>query len=641
MKKRFLLVLVAGFLAASAPAAAQYVLSGPFPALSIAQGIDSGATPLLTPLIQASTTFGLIPNEQDFIFEPAELGALKGWKRDRTIGNKWDPAAKEEGGWFLLTNLGNTTTADTFQIGTWGKLGPGNLAFVAAYNRYKDDYLNSPFGNAQGNNLDLNGDGTPDTPTTFIDAFVNERAKVESSNLDLYLAYGFLIGDRSSLGFSVRHIQNDSRPHDDFDSSLEHQTDLSYDVSGNIFNRENQTWLYTRGDNSKFDRKSDQIAAEIKFWPSDDWSLKVRAQYAKIKVDLKSDTLGMSQYTPFSYLFSFCYDRPSWACQYTDANFDGSGNQIDLYSEQQYGINNSDASFDGNEYGISGRLDWYMSGGSAWQFDVGYIKGDYNLKNKNAGQQFNFQDQQFSTDFGDPFGFLSIYDYVNTEANRIFVASEDLKSDRWFASAEYFWQWDQADLAVGLRYNESKSEVNGSGPFQTLQTDDYTTLATLGPPATFDTSVTTYDYRGVFAGFGKVDYKTLELPITAVVHFSDKFALRFGAMHVFYKNEYKASTTETDNFFQYTDTEDGTIVSQFTDPTTSDTMVVQQKDTYDSDYTLYRVGLEYKFNDHVIAELMATESTGSMPINAAVVYGGASQEMVGLDKVVAGVSIRF
>ncbi len=630
MKSRVLLVLAAGLLLASAPAVAQYDILGEFPALTIAEQIEGGVAPLLTPSVQNSTTFGLIPNEQDFIFEPAELATLKGWKRDRTIGNKWDPAATAEGGWFLLTNLGNTTNADTFQLGTWGQLGPGNLAFVVAYNRYKYESSSVPFGHFK-DATDVNGDGTLDHFSRVTDNLYEEGRKTEYNNLDVYLGYGFLIGERSSLGLSVRHVQNDRRPNEDMDSSLEGETDFTYDASGNVTGTRVQNWTYQRGVDIKGDRKADEIAAEFKIWPSDEWSVKVRAQYAKIKIDNINDTLGQSQYEPFPYYyFAYCDNYSGWACQYTDKVYDETGTLTESYLEQEYGKQHADASFDGNEWGISARFNWYPSAGSGWQFDIGYTKGDYNLKNAHAASMNDFSQFLYGLDFGDPYGFLTTYDYNYGHNSSIFVASEDLKSDRWFAGAEYFWQWDQADFAVGLRYYESKAEVTGEGPFEDIYTETYKTLVDLTP--TYDEYLYTYDYRGLFSGHGKVDYKWLELPITAVVHVSDRLALRFGAMHVFYKDEYEAAESQTDNYRHYTATFNGEIFSEFLDDMSTATYGSDENYSYDSDYTLYRAGLEYKFNDHVIAELMATESSGDAP---------TGQEQVALDQIVAGVSIRF
>lgn len=416
MRKWLLTALMVGVLGASAPALAQYefAILGDFPGLTIAQHVAEGTTPsTLTQSIQGATTFGLFLNEQDYIFEPAELGALKGWARSREIGNKWDPTERAPGGWFLLTNLGNMANQDTFQIGAWGQLGPGNLAVVGSFNRYKDQYTPSPY-NMLGRAryaVDLDGDGTYDHILPFAegeppgDQTINGAtdSRTETKNYDIYAAYGLLIGERSSVGLSLRHIQNDFTPEETADSSQSITSDYTYDSSGDLTERIDTTTFHESNAKDSRNRKSDTLAAEFKMWPSENLSFKVRAEYTKIKADLKFNS-GIRD--------GFLVDT-----------FDGFEALTQQYSVDDRPSNTADFTWDGHDWGLSGRVDWYMSAESALQVDLGYGQGSFSLKNKTPILQGNTFLADLLLDYGPPTGMISVSNTNAVSTSSVTLAS--------------------------------------------------------------------------------------------------------------------------------------------------------------------------------------------------------------------------
>lgn len=564
--------------------------------------------------IESETTFSLMENEGDFIWEPAELGALKGWKRDRTIGNQWDPAAKNEGGWFLLSNLGNTVSQDAYQIGAWGKLGPGNLAFVLSYDKTSD----KDQGEYLGDYRDVWGTWDGDTWTavapyfdqTALDTWLDES---EQTSTDLYVAYGLPIGDRASMGFSWRHGTTKLTPgnysdaygtasveYDAFDDPTSYVT-YTYNESGL------DTYKMTR------DTTKDELAFEYKMRPSDTFSFKVRGTYSTGSRDY-TDVSGVD-YAENDNDYSAGEGLPDGTVYATGTHTMASTDVTDM-------------SYDATEWGLGGKINWYRGTGGL-QIDLAYTQGKFDFKNSRLNESTYGYAESYSHLVGD-----TMTEYYNdsfVEHDFATLGSQDLTSKSWLIGAKYLWKWDNVDFLAGLRYGQSKYEAGVSGTMVENNTDTYIDYYDELPVTWVDHWV----YGGTFAETGTVDTKRIELPLAVIVHMTDKLALRFGVQHTFSTRKANETVNSEWNAYSgdYTATDGTELLYEYywVDDVSYERSNYSNEYKSDTSTTSYRLGLEYKVNDHVVADLLINEGSG----------GNSSRKQVDLGYVVAGVSIRF
>lgn len=620
------LIVTLSCLGSTFPVGAQVVApSDESRAAVLAQALQDGATSLLTASIQSLTSFALLPDEQDYIFEPAELATLRGWKRDRTIGNAWGGGRGDDRSWLLLGSLGNTVRADAFEIGAFGPLGPGNVALAIGFDRAKSVTSRAPF-RAERQASDAGEISAEDD--------FSERADASdfAQNLDLYLGYGLVLGDSASMGLSWRRIENDAQPADDADASVENRTDFTFDGGGAITEIRRQMLRRDQARQVRADRRADQWAVEFKRWSADEWSWKVRVQYSAVSDDHRTAALGRDGYLPFApERFAFCYDVGAVACQYTDRITDADGGFLVGYLETQQGLTSEDLSVDGREWGASGRFDRYSLNGPTWQFDLGYQRGDYDFKNQLIATESDAATQRADLNFGDPFGTLTLYEDSWTRTALEPASADDLRRNQWFAGAECFWQWGAADLAVGLRAAQDRSDVAASGPWSDVTVDSTADLV-LGDPPEVDRSVRTETNSGEFSLDGRSDRWRVELPISAMLRVSNRLALRFGAMYVVHWEDLRSTEAKSTQFHSVVVTSNGEVVSDSSESGFDVGDVVRRRTQSAGAFTLFRAGLEYRINDHLIAEAMATERTGDAATPA---------EQIGLDRFVVGVSISF
>jgi len=671
------------------------VLVSTGPALAQDTGLDvastmAGAGMMLNnpQSVESETTFGLMENEGDFIWEPAELGALQGWKRDRTIGNKWDPAAKWDGGWFLWSNLGNTVTQDAYQLGTWGKLGPGNLAVIFAYRQDKSDtqYSDTEMSGIPSSYTIDYGDTifteTQFGPTLDSSSGEGETHKSDYSSQDVYVAYGLPIGDHMWLGGSWRH-GNAKNTWENGDSSS--SSSFTYDTiytpppEGSTL----ATWTrivdYTDVQDDKYssnysgDLTTDVLAVEFKMRPTDDMSFKVRGFYDMITQDQK-----------WTYQEDYTRDR-SWPAAGDEGmyGYPYTIDETETYTQTRQDW--TDMSLDGNVWGLAGKFNWYRGTGGL-QVDFAYTDGSYDFKNSTPEQtKYTYTDtyrgsylESGSTSGTDEGGAyvdsLSLaqsmtYDDLSNGAWHSTLTGKDLTSSAWLIGGKYLWVWDKADFLVGLRYWQTKYEATFSWANANAQSGDATWTGYDYPNTDFSFSTTYADnpdlnstytytytdtlhetadstYGGTWATSGTIKGTYIDLPLAVIFHVTDKFALRFGVQHTFSTYEYTGTNSSLSNgsasnyAYTYTSHEDndGTVTdyseegsSHYVDDVSYSRDDWQTRGKYDDSVTSYRIGAEYKFNDHVLADLMVNETSG----------GNDNRESVALKYVVAGVSIRF
>jgi len=696
-------------------AVATAALVGAGPALAQDTGLDvantmAGAGVMLSnpESVEKETTFGLMENEGDFIWEPAELGALQGWKRDRTIGNKWDSAAKWDGGWFLVSNLGNTVTQDAYQLGTWGKLGPGNLAVIVSFQQDKEDYQSSsshlwgmPSSYTRDGVITFETTSAPYTNTTNETAFGptfdqsemgSNSHKGDWSSQDLYVAYGLPIGDHMWLGGSWRH-GNAKNTYDTSSSSSSDTLDTSshytYEVIENTptVYHYTETWDevvdYTRHEDSTYtasesgDLTTDLLAVEFKMRPTDNMSFKVRGTYNMIGQDMKgsyqNDEL-VSESWPAQEGTQPPYDFP-YAITETE-----------VYGQTSKSL--TDMSIDGNEWGLAAKFNWYRGAGGL-QVDVGYTSGDFDFNSSIPEQStmdgtdtynWSYLESGSLNGTDETLGPYVIaesltgsmtWDGVGTGRSQASLTGKDLSRSALLIGAKYLWVWDKVDFLMGLRYWENKADAsfswaNTSGQSSEVDAtgydypnENYAASITYLPPNTEFNDSVAYTYEDTFHGTmtqtagkstyattGSIKYGAVELPLAVIFHVTDKFALRFGVQHSFRSSEWSVSTDNLSNGYSYTsdytfashEDNNGTVTDHSevgtygeVDAVSNNHHSASAKSKYDDSVTAYRIGAEYKFNDHVTADLMASETSG----------GDNDRENVALKYIVAGVSIRF
>jgi len=622
-------------LTAAGPALAQ--------ADQVAESIQGGGVLLSNPQsITGETTFGLMENEGDFIWQPAELGQLQGWKRDRTIGNKWDPAAKWDGGWFLLSNLGNTTASDSFQLGTWGKLGPGNLAIIAAFKKYKyedtysDDYgYRDSFG-AWGTETEPPYYWSTYAPSYDYSTVYNEKYKAERQTMDLYAAYGFPIGKNMTLGFSWRHGDTSLTP-EDYNQSNNYNdvsyTDVPADQTSYVDRMSHLD--YVRSLTQDQDSTTDSLAVEFKMRPTADMSFLVHGAINMIDQHLKY-TLVNSPYdklrngrAPGSPSDWYCYyDYMSGACNSMNQYYDSTGTLYAQDAESASATEIGDISYDGTEWALGGKFNWYR-GLDGLQVDLLYSQGDFDLKSSRPDQWTAFETEVDSSLVGE--GATSLTETWNHRIDDAYYATlgnQDLTSKTWLLGGKYMWQWDNVDFLAGLRYTQRKTEVTFGG--QDLENWVHTDIELTTPPDTYSTSVDARDWSGVYDTGHTIDQKYLDLPLAAIVHINNKLALLFGVQHTIYTGEVTSMDSYVDNYVHESQTYNGDLIYDYTDATSYNREAENSRTKMDQSYTIYRLGLEYKVSDHLAADFMASETSGN-----------SDHESTGLDRVTAGVSIRF
>ena len=169
--------------------------------------------------LEATGSYGLFLNTNDYAYNnEADLARLTGDESTRYFRT---PSATGEGEpHVIFTNLSNIAYQDSsspfssdvsvLQLGTVKQLGPGNISAGLAY-AVSEDELSGSTSNPGGADPNTNS------------------ASSEEDRVDLYVGYGFPIGDMSSLGFSLRYanIEDKSSDTDVFPLAFQTITDSS------------------------------------------------------------------------------------------------------------------------------------------------------------------------------------------------------------------------------------------------------------------------------------------------------------------------------------------------------------------------------------------------------------------------------
>jgi hypothetical protein len=538
-----------------------------------------------------------------------------------------------------VSNIGNTVSQDAYQIGAWGKLGPGNLAFVVSYdkNSYKAQYSDRyrqryAFGNEAGTEAV--------SPSDDYDTLYTEKSESKRELTDLYLAYGLPIGDRSSLGFSWRHgdtkvipAYNQSDPYSEDYVEYAETVPATVPPTSVVRYTSHVDYLDSDSYTRKQDATADTLAVEYKMRPSDTFSFKVRGTYATGS----RDNTELRQ--PEGYFYGEGEGYGNFNANENGYYYNGNGGTTHADGDLQYQNVSSgtetyftDTSFDATQWSVGGKINWERGTGGL-QIDLAYASGDFDFKNSRPFQETYTDTVIESEMLGDPEALTESYHHTRVNPYYETVGSQELTGETWLVGAKYLWKWDNVDFLAGVRYSNSTFDARFSGV--TVDDSTHTDVYRFneGDPITVGTlTFLSHDVRtGTYATTGSVDRKNLELPLAVIVHVTDKLALRFGVQHTFYTAEYNETDNSSRNSYVSDFSIDGVSEPQYVDTVSYSINDYSDRYEYDTSETSYRLGLEYKVNDHVVADFLINEGYG----------GNSSRKQVDLGYVVAGVSIRF
>ncbi|NJN64138.1 MAG: hypothetical protein HC882_04170 [Acidobacteria bacterium] len=149
---------------------------------------DRDPNVLIPNSLEFEGSFGLFYNSFDYAaMNPADLAFLTGDESTRYLGR---PNEAEGTPRVLYTNLANFGHVDTFQLGGFMGAGPGNLAGAIGYANSKFEEKDEP--------------GDPVFTT-------------EEDGLQIFLSYGWKLGDSSALGFTWNLADSSYEEGEEFD----------------------------------------------------------------------------------------------------------------------------------------------------------------------------------------------------------------------------------------------------------------------------------------------------------------------------------------------------------------------------------------------------------------------------------------
>lgn len=124
-------------------------------------------------------SFGLLYNSYDYAaMNPADLAMLTGDESTRYLGR---PSTKEGDPRVLYTNLANFGEVDTFQLGGFTGVGPGNLAAAIGYSSWEDSFEEPGFSGEESDSFD---------------------------GLQAFISYGWKLSDATALGFTYNYADS-------------------------------------------------------------------------------------------------------------------------------------------------------------------------------------------------------------------------------------------------------------------------------------------------------------------------------------------------------------------------------------------------------------------------------------------------